>query len=230
MQFIAAMLPLAVQFGHLQNSVITTDRIMAAVNALSDTEASPSGKTSAVGVPLLQEQIERHMLSTYPNTNLHGDQLKKCLLREVDCGRLVQLMNSAYVLTDRVDKTMKIKREAVAKLPPKSTMDKREKKKLKMRKRLMKQNSIIAPEIPEEPTAEPEDSEMKKVCFGFSRGFPGIHRKFHVLQKKLRSAKLDLALRKKPMRHCLECVDFKGMNVARSGELLECLECNYASK
>ncbi|XP_055346624.1 histone acetyltransferase KAT6A-like [Paramacrobiotus metropolitanus] len=107
--------PLAVQYGILHNSVSTSDRIMEAVQTLSGATSDSSSpnksppSTSANSVYL--EQLEAHITSLYPETKLRGEQLEKCTLREVDCGRLVQLANNSFVLSDRVDNSMKIKRQ-----------------------------------------------------------------------------------------------------------------------
>jgi hypothetical protein len=104
--------------GHIHNATVTTERIIAAVQSLSDAHSTgPSRKASTLGIPLSFDAIEKHIAERFPGTSLQDEHLQKCLYREVDCGRLVELVNGCFVLADRVDRSMKVNRELIV-LPP----------------------------------------------------------------------------------------------------------------
>ena len=123
------MTPLSGQSGHVQNSNVTSDRVMTAVKALTEFAKT---KKQSTGISISFEEIEDYIVEDKPETKLHGEHLKKCILREVDSGNLVQLVNGNFVMADLVDKTMKIKRPAASALSRNTSPEgKRKSKKFK---------------------------------------------------------------------------------------------------
>ncbi|GAV03221.1 hypothetical protein RvY_13680 [Ramazzottius varieornatus] len=204
------MTPLASHHGHVQNSNLTSDRVMGAIRALTD-----SAKLKKQSIAISFEEIEDYIVEEKPDTRLCGGHLKKSILREVDCGHLAQLVNGNFVMADLVDKTMKIRREAASASAQHATS---EGKRGKYKKRRHMENIDAGEAEPEEPDMD----TIKKFKFTYNGNKP-----------KNGSAKLDLALQRKPHRRnsrpCVECLDEKGFQAAISGELLECVSCIYAT-